>query len=280
MLQQLHMQSVTSSEQLSAVCDSAWRLQQLRHVSLGVGFYDIAPLLQLTRLPALQHVRLEYEETEPAVDTAPAWKQLPQLQELQLLQISAPSNMQTILAGVSGATSLTHLMLTAAVHTLDDDNDLHWHSVAACASLTGLSRLQGLRIASDSMLVAGDALALTALTGLAKLDLSGLGDAVGDVAATALACNLRQLRHLHLTECGLGDMVCLAAIRNLTQLTELRLEGNDGITQQRLMLLTGLSSLQQLRVDESEEVTAAVLDEFWAAVQRGRQQQQQQQRQR
>jgi hypothetical protein len=115
-------------------------------------------------------------------------------------------------------------------------------------------------------LLPGDARALTALTGLTRLVLRGLGSGVGDVAATALACSLRQLRHLDLHSCDLGGMVCLAAIGQLTQLTALHLFGNEGVTREGLMLLTGLKRLQQLGVCRNEEVTDAAVEEFWAAV--------------
>jgi hypothetical protein len=65
-------------------------------------------------------------------------------------------------------------------------------------------------------------------------------------------------------------MACLAAIAQLTQLTELGLTGNKGLTQQGLMLLTGLKQLQTLRVDRNAEATAAVLEEFWSAVRQPR----------
>jgi hypothetical protein len=98
----------------------------------------------------------------------------------------------------------------------------------------------------------------------------GLQDGVGDVAATALAHNLKYLQHLDMRDCGidLASGVFLAAAGQLKQLTCLCLLGNDELTEQGLMQLTGLSCLQQLYVDESEEVTEEVLDRFWAAVRR------------
>jgi hypothetical protein len=61
-------------------------------------------------------------------------------------------------------------------------------------------------------------------------------------------------------------MACLANIRYLTRLTELRLEGNAGLTQQGLMLLTGLKQLQQLGVGRTADITDGVEESFWAAV--------------
>jgi hypothetical protein len=90
---------------------------------------------------------------------------------------------------------------------------------------------------------------------------------VDDVAATALASSLKQLQHLHLVDCALGDMACLAAIGQLTQLTELNLWGCTGLTRQSLMLLTGLFRLQQLHVDTRRPAMAAHAQEFWSAMQ-------------
>jgi hypothetical protein len=71
-------------------------------------------------------------------------------------------------------------------------------------------------------------------------------------------------------------MVCLTAIARLTHLTELVLLDDDRVnvlTQRGLMMLTTLSRLQKLELYENDEVTAEVLQRFWAAV-RGQQQQQ------
>jgi Leucine-rich repeat (LRR) protein len=112
--------------------------------------------------------------------------------------------------------------------------------------------------------VAGDALALTALTGLTRLVLAGAYEGVGDAVATPLASSLRQLQHLDLQACELSSFECLAAVGQLTGLTELRLNGNSAVTEQQLMLLTGLSQLQQLGFDRSEEITTAVMWRFWS----------------
>jgi hypothetical protein len=61
-------------------------------------------------------------------------------------------------------------------------------------------------------------------------------------------------------------MACLANIRYLTRLTELRLEGNAGLTQQGLMLLTGLKQLQRLGVNSTADATDEVVSSFWAAL--------------
>jgi aminoglycoside phosphotransferase len=71
----------------------------------------------------------------------------------------------------------------------------------------------------------GDALALTALTGLTRLALQGGETGVTDEVAAALARNLTQLQHLDLRRCPLGSYNCFHEIGQLTQLTELQLTG-------------------------------------------------------
>lgn len=143
--------------------------------------------------------------------------------------------------------------------------------MAICGKLTGLTGLRELAL-EDAGIVPGDAMALTALTGLTFLALDTLHYGVGDAAATSLARSLQHLQHLELSKCSidLGSADFLAAVGQLKQLIELVLEGNEGLTQQGLMQLAGLSHLQELTVDEDEEVTGEVLGAFWAAV-RGQQ---------
>jgi hypothetical protein len=89
---------------------------------------------------------------------------------------------------------------------------------------------------------------------------------VGDVVAIALESNLQQLRHLELTCCGLSSMQCLQAVGQLRHLTELRLLCFNGLSEEGLMCLTGLSNLQQLRVPsirECGDLTDEVLSHFW-----------------
>jgi hypothetical protein len=112
----------------------------------------------------------------------------------------------------------------------------------------------------------GDALALSALTNLTRLNLSGMRAGVGDLAASALACSLKQLRHLDLTDCNLGSLACVPPMAQLVHLTQLQLCGNVEVTQQGLMLLTKLSNLQQLEFERAPEVTDDVVAKIWAAV--------------
>jgi Leucine-rich repeat (LRR) protein len=263
-------------------------LQQLQCISLRGCVYATA-LLQLAQLPALRHMALKYTRADHAFVAAGVWPQLPQLQELEVLyHDGAPKRQQwiAIRSAVAACTGLTKLTQQSVAYKLleelvDGDGEVDAevdggmddeHMGAVCGSLAGLTSLrdlciQGLCISDE---VPGDALALTALTGLTRLVLDEAYGAVNDSIATALACNLRQLQHLDLRRCNLGHMACLAAIAQLTQLTELRLEDNDLVTRQGLMLLTGLKQLQRLGVDTNAEVTAAVLEGFWSAVRQPR----------
>jgi hypothetical protein len=165
-----------------------------------------------------------------AAGTAAAWPQLPQLISLSIHFSKPPSEEQlaAVLTGVAAATSLEFLTMTnlavldddedaaAAVGAADDEDPVAIRAPAAvCSSLIGLTRLQLLSL-HDSLLLDDDAMALTALTNQTRLDLSNTGFAVSDVAATALACSLRQLASLNLSDCELKDMVCLAAIGSCT----------------------------------------------------------------
>jgi hypothetical protein len=61
-------------------------------------------------------------------------------------------------------------------------------------------------------------------------------------------------------------MSCLAAIAHLPKLTELKLEGNSGLTRQGLMQLTRLSTLRKLGADAEEFMTPFAWERFWTAV--------------
>jgi hypothetical protein len=258
-------------------------LQQLTRIELNVHFQDVQALAQLAQLPNLQALTLTYEgDTDCAITaaaTAAAWPQLSALHSLSIDCETSPSRQQmaAILAGIAAATSLEHLSLMGcsvwedAILGQDDaanDGDellVQINPAAVCSSLIGLTKLKHLSLV-NSALVLHDALALTALTGLTSLNLQGLGPAVTDVVATALACSLRQLRDLDLSGCHLGDVVCLAAIGQLTQLSKLSMREVEGVTEQGLGLLTKMSCLQTLEV-QTEESTDEVLARFWAALQ-------------
>jgi hypothetical protein len=265
-LKQLYLEARNSAEVLAAVLP----LQQLQRLSLDVGFPEHQPLLQLAQMPSLQHISLEYCLVEEAVGGSAAWRHLPS-QELSVTYddfVPSCDQLAAILCAVAECTQLTKLKIEACAGLANDDETTDHLPVAACGKLAGLTGLKSLCIVGDSNLVPGDVLYLTALTGLTRLELAWLGPAVDDVAATALACSLKQLQHLDLARCELGSMVCAAAIGHLSQLTALNLIGMSKVTQDRLMLLTRLSRLQLLGVGLTNDDTVPddVLQEFWAAV--------------
>jgi hypothetical protein len=262
-LQQLRLGAFADAD---ALLKLVLPLQQLQHLDVEVAFSEQQQLLlQLVQLPALQHVKLTYCSAADASNAAASavWHMLPQLRELSLqfpAKSASKQEMAAVLAGIAAATNLTRLSLTASVRSEvgagSDDS-----AVAACDSLARLTGLKQLAILEGSRLVPGDVMSLAALTGLTSLVLQGLQEGVGTAAATALARSLQQLQHLDLQYCyvNLGSVECMATVGQLVQLTELRLEGNAGITQQGLMQLTALKKLQRLGLTVDDEVTREVV---------------------
>lgn len=247
-------------------------LRQLQDLYLCVGFSDQRLLLCMAeQLPALQCVALEYTGLQESVTTAVVWAKLPQLQELILDyrcdQGPSQQQMDAILQGIAAATQLTKLQLQAWVEV---PGQFRTRSVALSQSLTRLTRLRdlGLCIGPASYLEKGGLLGLRVLTGLTRLVLTGVR--VGDVAATMLASNLQQLRHLDLRDCSL-EGPCCAALGRLTQLTELNLQDDVALTRCSVMRLTGLTRLQKFYCDLDENTADPMAD--WDEPWRVRQQQ-------
>uniref|UniRef100_A0A383VKY4 Uncharacterized protein n=1 Tax=Tetradesmus obliquus TaxID=3088 RepID=A0A383VKY4_TETOB len=260
------------------------QLTQLQHLALYVDFKQQQLLLQLAQLPTLQHLALRYIcAAAAAAATAPAWPLLPQLRELMIehkevytfTDLPSKQGWSAILAGAAAATGLAKLLLDVRV-AADGDGLLGAHSgridyafwgtpaveVAACASLTGLTRLKDLAIDCNDMngyqgkLAPGDVIALTTLTSLTRLHVWSAEHGVGAAAATALAGALQQLQHLCMYNCKLQldsaeGLACCEAIGRLTQLMQLDLSSNR-LTQQGSMQLAGLSRLQELRSMDNE----------------------------
>uniref|UniRef100_A0A383W1D2 Uncharacterized protein n=1 Tax=Tetradesmus obliquus TaxID=3088 RepID=A0A383W1D2_TETOB len=280
-LRKLDFRRMRDVQQLGAVM----QLQQLEGLTflceLGASEPeqpDMVQLLQpLAKLPALQQLSITFDKPHVAAAAAAAWALLPQLSELTLKYPGCAISSvqwQAIITGLAAATSLTKLDLTAVAprnakqfnHALNKWEQKPGEAVAACGALAGLTKLLDLCISRPSRLVPGDALALSALTGLTRLVLAGAGVGIGDEAAAALVCSCRQLRHLDLSRCSLHSAACLPDVGCLAQLTQLRLEGNEGITRQGLMQLTGLAQLQQLGVDRElleGDVTDEARRSFW-----------------
>jgi hypothetical protein len=238
-------------------------LKQLQHLSLRVDFRQPQLLLQLAQLPALTHLALQYDDYRAgqlAADTASAWALLPQLRELEIAHDGIPPcqpQWEAILTGAAASTSLTKLVLDARMvsehegYYFEPESD---DEVAVCARLANSTRLQDLTVGGGSdwvlNLVRGDALALTALTGLTRLVLYRAEHGVGTAVATALARSLQQLQSLDIRDCCLQlgsaeGLACLEVIGRLTQLTQLSLGGCEDSTQHGLMQLMGLSRLQR-----------------------------------
>jgi hypothetical protein len=253
-------------------------LKQLQRLRLFTLFSDQRPLLQLAQLPALQHLSLHYSATSAAAGAAAAWPQLPQLRELDVMccdNVPLPHQMAAILATVGWCSSLTRLALQVLESPTGSRHDAR--NIAACGKLAGVTNLRDLYIYWGSSLAPGDAEALTALTSLTSLGLVSLGSAMDDATAAALARSMPQLQDLDLGQCELGSMTCLAAIAKLVHLTSLNLQdwhigvrSDSKLTRAGLMLLTGLTSLQRLRLCWNEAVTKSVVGEYWAAVRTGR----------
>jgi hypothetical protein len=303
-LQQLACQFWGGADGLAPV--TRLQMKQLQHLTLQVCSAHPQPLLQLAQLPSLQHLALWYDlysygmtaqsRCRPhAASTAAAWPLLPQLRELLISfntdHLPDEREWAAICEGLTATTNLTKLQLDPRMKQ-DGEPFPEWlqeyektdSQLVVCACLAALTRLKHLTLGSGEgshlrikrapmKLAPGDALALTALTSLQRLNLDGAGNGVGTAVATALAGSLQQLQHLDLGSCGLQlgnaeGMACLEAIGRLTRLTHLGLSYNLGLAQQSLVPLTGLSRLQQFDVTGWDTIPEKRLQAFWAAVRR------------
>jgi Leucine-rich repeat (LRR) protein len=253
-------------------------LHQLQSLSLQVNCGDTAPLLSLAQLTGLQELSLQYNVSQVAAATASAWRQLPQLRDLTVFswQCSA-AQVHTVAAGLAACTNVTRLYLKIvpglSYQAPEEHQQLH-HRVAASVmqNVAGLTQLRSLQLHLECA-QPEDALPLTALTVLTLLDLASAPllpkQATWDLPVSALACHLKQLASLQLC-CQLGEMACLAPIGQLKRLTMLRIPNTGDVTEQGLMLLTGLSQLQQLDLGEQKQLPGEVMDGFWATIRQQR----------
>jgi hypothetical protein len=233
-------------------------LQQLQELFItmceGLSVSSLKSLLQLQQL---QSLALQYSCGTAAAVTAAAWQQLPWLLELRIdFTANDACSCQEIagtMAGLAAATSLTKLQLDCWVSNAS--------SIEVCQQLAGLSDLQDLTISSATPGAAGDAQHLSSLVGLTRLSLDSLWAGVGDFAAAVLMCSLTSLKALSLTSCELGSCACLAPMAKLTDLTALDLSHNSGV-EQRLMVLTGLTNLQELSVGRAGQSGSEVVQSF------------------
>jgi hypothetical protein len=197
-----------------------------------------------------------------AVHAAPTWQHLPALHALYLQQDEAslgPAHSLLLLKGLAAATSLTRL---------HNQGYLVDESVPLCVHLTGLTRLQDMDIHDAYLASRADALHLTALTSLTRLEVSG-APGLDDTAASAVALCLKQLQELRLISCALRSAAALPSIATLTGLTSLCLcldswaqaVGELPLGRDELVLLTPLAQLQTTRFDNFFSKDA--VDELW-----------------
>jgi hypothetical protein len=209
---------------------------------------------------------LSYNRFADALPVAATWSHVPQLKEINMAlggwTVEPPRDlqqcMQTLVAAAAAAKHLTSLTVSLlGCRTAEP--------MLVCETLAQLTNLERLTL-SEVRMVPGDALALTALTKLSRLELLRLHEGVGMAAATALVGQLPHLHHLALVYCDVDvqSMEFLAAVARLTQLTVLQLDGK--LTEQGLMQLTGLKQLDYLYANRARDATLEVMDRFWAAV--------------
>jgi hypothetical protein len=134
-------------------------------------------------------------------------------------------------ANIAAATGLTRLVMYAdmkragqrlhvGVEVVPEEAAEVARSASVCGGLARLTNLQDLEVWGPR-LAPGDAMALTALTGLTRLSLRGIGHGLGNAAAVALARSLTQLSCLDIQAARSAEVA--AAVADLTQLTKLRL---------------------------------------------------------
>jgi hypothetical protein len=273
-LQQLQLGSVSAEEDTATLLSSCsasnlgavLRLQQLQQLQLNVGFKEASLLQQLSKLTALQQPALAYDLTAFAAETACAWPQLKQLQQLHLNcdVCSTHTRLLAIATNAAACTGLKQLNYTKGVartlHNLKPE-------LAARCTISDM-RLNAFYLGPNS------GRWLAGFTALTRLDFRKGGNYTTDSVVTEVARSCKQLQHLNLQKCRVVQGVkCMAEVAQLKQLTELQLERIEffgGMPQQALMQLTGLSRLQRLGLSDWELAHEPVR-ELWAAVQaRGR----------
>lgn len=179
-------------------------------------------------------------------------RRLPRLPTLGRLELAVndnytkPSLIETaaVVAAVGTATQLTYFKMRVVESTMMS----HTEVVEWGAAVAKLVNLQSLTMDLDGAAEA-DALKLTALTRLTKLDLNYSGESVSDLVATAWACRLRNLRVLELENCGVHSQAISPVFATLPELESLDLcDGKLHITDAGLLLLSSLTKLTSLRL--------------------------------
>jgi Leucine-rich repeat (LRR) protein len=206
-------------------------------------------LAELGQLTKLRFLDMNYGNVEAAAAASAAWKQLPQLQKLQI-DMSRHDKHQpadaaegeqpghVVLQGLAAATQLTWLSLTVDRITM------------RCGSaLARLINLQELELQGSSG-VREDMLQLRALTRLKSLSIKQCG--LDDTAAVALLGRLTGLQHLRVSSCSKVTDAVVPVIglqlKGLHSLELLDLLGFGDATVQSLLELTQLKSLSVERL--------------------------------
>ena len=239
-------------------------LKSVRNLSLSAHVQIPAVVLaQLRRLPDLHSMDMTFiGRTAATAAAAAAWKQLPQLQKLQLWLIGGDDNnnrasdanvntvdqtRSVILPGLAAAKQLTRLSLWV------EDANMQ-KNMPCCSYAAQLSNLKRLELSGVCGL-RKDVLTLRSLTKLTMLRL--LNCALDDAAAGGLICSLTNLRRLHLMSCyNLSDAILPAMAAQLQGLRELRLSDLGDWSESSVELLAELTQLSSLAVS-SCTVTAA-----------------------
>ena len=218
-----------------------------------VEFHGVATALQgLTQVTGL-HLKYDYIHT--ANQDFKLWGNFSALVDLEfnfdLCEDDAESGgwgldtATDVLAGIRAAHALTRLDVVLAV----DDTQSAAAPVEVCHYLSGLTKLQSLRIKWDEgHIAARDCMHLSSLRGITNLSLQYMDDAVDDTVAVALVANMPALRQLDLTHCGLRTDAVLPLLAQRPLLTRLELTDNDGISERLLADIDAFNSTGQPRL--------------------------------
>jgi hypothetical protein len=231
-------------------------LSSVRNLSIEASLQlSASALVELSRLTQLESLSMIVCFAKAAAAASAAWKQLPQLQKLEIdMSIKDKDNQpadaaeaeqlgRVVLQGLAAATQLTWLALCL------DENTMHCGS-----ALAQLSNVQELKLQGISG-VLEDMLQLRALTQLKSLSLTQCG--MDGTAAAALLCRLTGLQHLELSSCDhVTDAVVPvigAQLRGLRRLELSHLAGFSNTSVQLLVELTQLKSLSLRKVGLTRE---------------------------
>lgn len=192
-------------------------------------------LKQLTRLQALN---IQYTFMDMAGHDVDLWKSLPCLKGLCIIDPHAAARLTDTIPSFDSITDclpslcgLTSLELTVF--------SLPSYSFKVCDDLTQLTKLQQLRLehVGKGIVHARDCMQLLHLRKLTSLVLRDMWNAVDNMVAVTLACNMPELCYLDITGCQLKVDTAVPAFAQLQHLTKIVLSGNSGYTDTSISLL-------------------------------------------